>query len=488
MIEKSYIVFRADGNSDIGLGHLMRCLTLAELFCSSGFRILFICLKVSDFIGSVMSSKNYQLKEIEGTFDCSFEDAKRSIKAIENINVELLVVDHYSLDSRWENDLLDNVGKIMVIDDLANRRHHCNYLLDSSYGRLPDDYLKISNPNCKLILGVDYCLLRPDFYDLRQASIKKRKGTTEIQSVLINFGGTDSQNLSIETFFHLVESSYQGDVHILISSSSQYLQELISAEKRFTNLNLHIDEQQVAELMLNVDVAIGSVGTSSWERCCMGLPTIGVIVASNQNNIAQQLAKIGAMILSSREELRKNIDVLLSEIDLMRWHKVSNQAFKICDGLGALRVANAVLDLPVNISLHEMDTRHEDLLYTWQCEIGNRQYSGDPAIPSIKEHKIWFKDSLKNSKRRMWLIVFNNNNCGYVRLDEQEKSEEVSVLISQSFRKLGLANAAIKQLKTLSHFNIIEAEVAETNIASSVLFQKLDFKKISNTRYQWVES
>ncbi len=487
MTEKSYIVFRADGSPDIGLGHLMRCLTLAEVFSRSGFNILFICSGVGDFIGSILSSKNYQLIEIEDTNISPSEDANRNLKAINDINVEMLIVDNYTLDSRWETDILDNVNKLMVIDDLANRSHHCDYLLDSSYGRLPDDYRKICNANCKLLLGVDYCLLRPDFNALRPISIKKRKETTEIQSVLINFGGTDSQKLSIETFFHLVQSNYQGKVHILISSSSQCLQELISAEKSFANLNLHVDEQQVAELMLNVDVAIGSVGTSSWERCCLGLPTIGVIVASNQNNIAKQLDKIGAMILSSRNGLRKNIDVLLSEIDLVRWHKISNQAFKVCDGLGALRVVNAVLDLPVKISLHEMDTRHEDLLYTWQCEIGNRQYSGNPTIPSIKEHKTWFKDSLENSKRRMWLIVFNDNECGYVRLDKQEKSEEVSVLISQSFQKMGLANAAINQLKTLSHFNVIEAEVAETNLASSMLFQKLNFIKISNTRYQWVK-
>jgi len=487
MTEKSYIVFRADGNVDIGLGHIMRCLTLAKIFSDSEYKILFICSKVSEFIGNVINSRNYKLEEIEGTFVSSFEDAKKSLKAIENINVEMLVVDHYALDSRWEKDLIDNVNKLMVIDDLANRSHHCDYLLDSSYGRLPDDYRKISNSNCKLLLGVDYCLLRPDFFSLRPAAIKKRKATTEIQSVLINFGGTDLQNLSIKTFSYLVESSYQGDVHILIASSCQYLQELIAAEKKFNNLNLHIDEQQVAKLMLNADIAIGSVGTSSWERCCMGLPTIGVIVASNQNNIAQQLANIGVMILSSRDDLRENINTYISEIDLVTWHKISNKAFEVCDGIGALRVANTVLDPPVNISLLEMDTRHEDLLYTWQCETGNRQYSGNPAIPSLKEHKFWFKASLENSNRRMWLIVFNNSKCGYVRLDRQDKSEEISVLISQTFRKLGLANAAINQLKTLSHFNIIEAEVAETNLASSALFQKLDFKKISNTRYQWVK-
>ncbi len=159
---------------------------------------------------------------------------------------------------------------------------------------------------------------------------------------------------------------------------------------------------------------------------------------------------------------------------------MSSKAFRICDGLGAQRVKNIVLDEQPEIVLRPMGIQDESILFSWQCEPGNRKYSGVDQTPNIDEHRAWYKKSLSDNSRRMWLLIFEGRKCGYVRLDAHHKSEEVSVLISQKYRKLGLAHGAISKLKELCLFGVLNAQVSPDNRASVSLFKKLDFKKKSS--------
>ena len=141
-----------------------------------------------------------------------------------------------------------------------------------------------------------------------------------------------------------------------------------------------------------------------------------------------------------------------------------------------------------NIWLKSMNSTHEHLLLQWQSEAGNRNYSRKAAIPTKAEHKKWFLNSLNDSGRRMWVVLFKGEECGYVRLDDLGDSEEVSVLISKKFQGLGLAYAAIDSLKLITLYKKIDAEVVAENKASCLLFEKLKFGKLSNNRYQWIKS
>ena len=488
MSDNSYVVFRVDGDALIGLGHIMRCLTLADLLSNKGFKILFICTDPRDSIVDLIESKQYELKVIKYHLTIHKEDTYECLKIIDGFDVSMLIVDHYQLDEEWEIECSKKVNKVMVIDDLANRKHYCDYLLDSSYGRINADYEHLTHSDCRLLLSTDYCLLRPEFHQLRNEAVIIRKNTHVINSVLLNFGGTDHKNLSAFTIRRLVELQFFGEIHLLISSVSEHIGELEKLTKNMKNIWLHIDEKNVAQLMLNTNLAIGSVGTSSWERCCLGLPSIGLVVASNQSNIATRLSQQGAMLLTDTESLKDDLNLVLSDRALNKWHQMSESAFATCDGLGGARVLNNIMDAPAAITLQAMSVNEEALLLTWQSEAGNRKYSRNTHTPNIDEHKLWFAASLMNPKRRMWLVIFEGQKCGYVRLDVLNTREEVSVLISQQFRKLGLAYAAINELKTLILYGVMGAEVSPDNKASCSLFNKLGFTRVSTSRYQWVDS
>jgi len=484
MSSNACIVFRVDGDANLGLGHVMRCLTLANVFNQSGYEILFISSKVSVVIGQYIENSNFKVQYIsEG--DTAEYDAKQCLGIIKDLHVHMLVVDHYQIDECWEKLIRGKGIRLMVIDDLANRQHVCDILLDSSYGRKECEYKPLTNPECQYLLASDYCLLRPEFKNSSAQAKIKREQTKEIDNILINFGATDHKRLSIRCIDIIKRLNFEGGIHVLISSTSKWLKEFEEKCSTATNIKLHVDAKNVATLMLNADLAIGSMGTSSWERCCLGLPTIGIVVADNQINISNQLVKLGVMELTTMDDLNELLLDYLINFDLKNWQSMSNKAFYVCDGLGAQRVSRAVLESSLSIFLQPMAKQDESVLFSWQCEPGNRTYSGIAQAPDIDEHHTWYASSLNDASRRMWIVLFNGEKCGYVRLDVQHNTEEVSVLISQKYRKLGLARGAINELKNLCLFGVLDAQVSEDNNASISLFKNLGFTKIANSRFQW---
>ena len=488
MIKSPYIVFRADGGAELGIGHIMRCLTLADQVCCMGFKILFICSPLESTIQRLIIDKGFELRVIEGD---NGTDSKQCINILKGYVTKLLIVDHYSLDNLWEKELKVVVDELMVIDDLANRYHDSDYLVDSAYGRSEIDYEKLVSKTCKLLLSTDYTILRPEFRAMRSLALNKRVNTSSIKRILINFGGTDTLNLSIPTIELLKRVGFMGNIDILISSACKNLISLTSVCSSLRDVVLHVDCTNVAELMLNSDLAIGSLGTSTWERCCLGLPCISVAVADNQSNIAIQLDKYGAIEHTNVQKIESSIVSYIKSFDAEKWRLLSDKSFTLCDGDGVERIMNAVFSSKGNsnrTTLKPISIEDEELLLSWQTEEGNRKFSRVSKSPSQVEHHAWFKESLKNTSRRMWVVLYKGIKCGYVRLDDLGKSEEVSVLISKKFQGLGVAFNAISILKRLSLYNDIDAEVSEENIASSYLFKRLEFSKLAPTQYRWAKS
>ncbi len=485
MIKSPYIAFRADGGSELGIGHIMRCLTLADRFNSMGFNILFISSPFELSIQKKITDRGFELRFIE---ENKGTDSEQCINIIKDYFAKILIVDHYSFDKSWEKQLKVNVGEIVVIDDLANRHHDCDFLIDSAYGRSERDYDKLVNGNCKLLLSTDYIILRPEFSKMRLLALNKRENTTRINRVLINFGGTDTLNLSIPCIEILKRVGFVGGIDILISSAYSNMVELKSFCSNLNDVILHVDSSNVAELMLNSDIAIGSLGTSTWERCSLGLPCISIVVADNQSNIAIQLDRYGAIDLTTIQDVENCIVSYIKSFNTEKWRLLSDQAFTLCDGNGVDNIMNSIFlsEGDANsVNLEPISIKDEELLFSWQTEEGNRKFSRISQPPSQIEHHIWFEKSLKNSSRRMWIVLYKGLKCGYVRLDDLGESEEVSVLISKKSQGLGIAFSAISILKRLSLYNDIDAEVSEENIASSHLFKRLGFSKLAPTQYRW---
>ena len=185
----------------------------------------------------------------------------------------------------------------MVIDDLANRYHHCNLLLDQTYGRSRDDYSMLISEKCNLLCGSSYAMIRPEFKQSRSYSLKRRSFIKPF-NVLISLGGVDKDNVTslvLESFCNL-ELQKEVEINVVMNRFSPWLEDIRKQSSLTkTKITVLTDVENLAELMANSDFAIGAAGATSWERCCLGLPSLVFILGENQNYVAKTLSECGAV-------------------------------------------------------------------------------------------------------------------------------------------------------------------------------------------------
>jgi len=309
------VAFRVDVSVDMGVGHLMRCVTLANALRQIGAQIIFISDDRLGIVTRHVPEIDYHQLEItdpkgvnkkeEGSLYSDWlrlgwhEDAKQTKQFLADWQADWLVVDHYAIDRRWHRVQKQVVHRILVIDDLADRKHECHLLLDQTFGRKSDAYIGLVPKDCKLLLGSQYALLRPEFFNLRDKSLQKRKHQTEINNVLIFMGGTDSKNLT-EVALNAIEKIpwpvKKPSVSIVLSSKAPYLERIQEiSDQSSCAVTIYVDCRNMAKLMLDADVAIGAGGTASWERCALGLPAFVIAFVANQKQVVDMLEVVGAV-------------------------------------------------------------------------------------------------------------------------------------------------------------------------------------------------
>lgn len=279
----SRIAIRADASTVIGSGHIMRCLTLAEVLRRAGGDIVFLCRKLPGNLGKEIRRRGFELIWVEG--EGPDGHGMRG-------GIDLLIVDHYDLDERWERSMRSLARRIMVIDDLANRPHDCDLLLDQNLlPALDTRYQGLVPDGCRLLLGPGYALLRDEFYRAA-ANVRERTGLTHL---LLFFGGGDGDNLTARALRELRDTALTADV--VIGASNPRHDEIAALCRADGGCyTLHVQTGRMAELMARADLALGAGGGSHWERCLLGLPALVVTVAENQRETTRLLHEKGACL------------------------------------------------------------------------------------------------------------------------------------------------------------------------------------------------
>jgi UDP-2,4-diacetamido-2,4,6-trideoxy-beta-L-altropyranose hydrolase len=357
------IAFRVDSSLQIGTGHVMRCLTLADALASEGFRCHFVCRDHPGNLFDRIRQGGHELtvlpqvdtvgpdQEISSGppahsawLGCDWTvDAEQTRAALRG-QVEWLVVDHYSLDARWEAALAGSCGRLMVIDDLADRMHACDLLLDQTAGRSADAYAALVPEACRVLVGARYALLRPEFAELRSFSLKRREAP-RLERVLISMGGLDNLNVTGRILEVLEAESLLADCALTVVMGGKA--PCLDAVKRQAmamrrEVDVQVDVRDMAALMADADFAIGSAGTTSWERCCLGLPSVVIVLAENQRLVAASLAALGAAFaLENVEEISTRLPRVLNNLehDPGSLSLMSKAAAGLVDGRGATQVA-----------------------------------------------------------------------------------------------------------------------------------------------------
>jgi UDP-2,4-diacetamido-2,4,6-trideoxy-beta-L-altropyranose hydrolase len=333
------VVFRVDSSNQMGVGHLTRCLTLADELEKKNHNATFICRELKgNLIKSIKHrvfilpvDKDFQSDDLYLSWlgATQEQDAKQTIQAIPD-NADLLIVDSYALDEVWHKQLNSHTKKIMVIDDLADRSYDCDILLNQNLGFQAKDYNSKIRDDCNLLLGCEYALLRPQFAELRSKALLKRKNTALIQNILISMGGADKMNVTYDVIKQLDKNL---NIVVVLGASSVH-KEMIKNYAIDKKIRVVVNAQNMPELMLNADLAIGAGGSSSWERCCLGLPSLTFVLSENQRKVAENLQKAGATLIV--KNLANDIKELIENFDL--WLSMSIKAQNLSDGFGAKKV------------------------------------------------------------------------------------------------------------------------------------------------------
>lgn len=333
-------VFRADASVRVGGGHVLRCLALADTLASRGWRVLFACSPETPRTVTKLSRSCHGVKILSGTAS-SVQRTMRDLLA----GSDLLVVDSYEIDTSQEEEWARYTKKVMVLDDLPAKPHHCHLLLDQTLGRMPSHYADLVPADCVVLTGPRHALLRAEFARLREASTKRvRPG--HAPRVLISFGLTDVGSATLYTLKAVAGMASPFEIDVLVGSAAQDRTAIQGEAARLgKRARVHQDVEDVAGLLCKADICIGAGGSSSWERCALGVPSLIISVADNQRLIAAELDRVRAAVyLGPREAVapKQITDALTRLIGGAELGAMSTKAASICDGLGAIRVAEAI--------------------------------------------------------------------------------------------------------------------------------------------------
>ena len=344
-------VFRADASLTLGAGHVMRCLTLADGLSERGWECRFMCREHPGHLGENIARRGHAVQLLPANDagnaapSAAFraDDAAAVVAKLDGEQPVWIVVDHYSLGAEWEETVSSHCNNLMVIDDLADRGHNCDVLLDQTFGRTAAEYLELVSPETKLLCGVDYALLRPEFSIYRERALRRRTRTDRVEQILISLGGGYTENIVCRVLELLECAGLPQSCHVKIVmgwrfSPSAEVSRAIRDAPFIVDLLQGVES--MAPLMAESDIAIGAAGSSSWERCCLGLPTVMVVLADNQRLVGENLANAGAALLVKMNDMDAHLPTAVTTLvqDHAARKSMALRAASIVDGLGVGRV------------------------------------------------------------------------------------------------------------------------------------------------------
>jgi UDP-2,4-diacetamido-2,4,6-trideoxy-beta-L-altropyranose hydrolase len=358
------VVVRVDASIEMGMGHLMRCLSLARALADNGASVFFLLRSHAAGLAPLIEGEGHSVRLLpdpdrgpdapaaDGTAHAHWlpttwqKDAEQTLEAIDRIGpVDWLIVDHYALDARWERIQRQRVSRIFAIDDLADRNHDCDILLDQNLVlEMEGRYRGLLPTTCKLLLGPRYALLRPEFAE-RRKSLARRSG--KVSRIFVCYGGSDPSNETAKALAAI--KRLPGNplpMDVVVGLSNPHASSVATLCEELPGAVLHRGAGNVADLMGRADLAIGAGGVMCWERCCLGLPTVAVDIAGNQVDALTALVAAGALVhlgaaaSVTEEGMAHALDSMLRNAGRLR--RMSEAALGIVDGEGVERVRRTV--------------------------------------------------------------------------------------------------------------------------------------------------
>jgi UDP-2,4-diacetamido-2,4,6-trideoxy-beta-L-altropyranose hydrolase len=358
------VLVRADASLQIGTGHVMRCLTLADALRRRGARCTFVCRAHDGHLIGAIKQQGHSIETLPvgaahagaGTTSHAhwlgadwLTDAQQTIAALGSHRPDWIVVDHYALDAAWESALRSHAGRVLAIDDLADRPHDADLLVDQNLGRDAADYAGLVPAGCTVLAGATFALLRREFAQWRERSLQRRRSPS-LRRLLITMGGIDLPNATGAVLQALRACELPPDcrLSVVMGAAAPWLDQvrsLAALMPRPTEVLVRVED--MAQQMAHSDLAIGAAGGTAWERCCLGLPVLLVLLADNQLHGARALEAAGAaMLIGDAAAVERELVPALARASAPAMlTRMAEAAAQLTDGLGADRVAQRMVDL-----------------------------------------------------------------------------------------------------------------------------------------------
>ena len=534
-------LIRADASLQIGSGHIMRCLTLAHKLRQHHHRVAFITRAHQGHLADTIRQQGFDcillplpdhattsaqpqrqpetacnelppsppapaIPHAAWLATSQAQDITDCAPHIRALAPDWIICDHYALAAAWQTAARALChSKIMVIDDLHDRAHDADLLLDQNHAHTAADYAPLVPPSCRILTGTRYALLRDEFAQHRTISLHQRAtpparqpetALPHSQNILINLGGVDKDNHTLAVLQALsayVSGSLKAlpiRATIIMGATAPHLASVqrYAATAPYPG-QVIANAHNMAELMTQATWAIGAAGSTSWERCALGVPTLLLTIADNQRSIAAQLQRAGAALALEASQIHSPAfqATLTHLMQPENQHRISQAAAQLCDAHGAARVAQHIAQLTAAPQAQLRPATAADCarIHAWRNHPSIRAMMFQPDPIPLPQHQAWFAAQLANPSFKMYVYTLGGTPQGYGSLKRIAPTEYEwgFYLAPDCPRGNGsiLCNLLLQRAFGDLGATIVHGQALRHNAASIALHRKLNFRQPENS-------
>jgi UDP-2,4-diacetamido-2,4,6-trideoxy-beta-L-altropyranose hydrolase len=443
IVERSRVFLRADASAELGIGHVQRCLALAEALRTAGFEPILLTRNLGVDTDALARARDVEVQVLP---TCSptappdmATDAEQTCAALRDEKMDWVVVDRYEVDARWHIQVARALGvRVAAIDDLADRDLAVDLLVDPNPA-WPDHRAKytgrLTRPT-RLLGGPRFALLGAVY-----AQAQRHQVSENVRSIGIFVGGTDPAGLTEVAIRATCDlASFRGAVEVVTTRGNPRWAEVQRLATRRPNVRVLLDLPDLAEFFARHDLHIGAGGGATWERCCVGGPTLALVAADNQRAVVPVLSSLGA-VAALPAGAQNAADVIACELralmdDPERRRALVQRARTLVDGRGALRVALSMGAARLQVRRVTIDDSR--LMHDWRNAPATRAVStGTDEIP-LSSHEQWLRLTIGDSQRLLLMGQVGSVPVGVIRFDATESAMAVSLYLDPELHGLGL--------------------------------------------------
>ena len=479
------IIFRADASSQIGTGHVMRCLALGQFFRKAGERSVFVMCMITPAMRVRLESEGFEVKVLN-CIPGSVDDAEQTKLASKDVSASWIVLDGYHFDAAYQRSIKELGKKLLLIDDNGSESHYYADLVLNQNIHASEKLYSKKEPNTSLLLGTRYVLLREEFLIWQGW---KRQIPELAQNILVTLGGSDPENVTKKIYDAIIKLEFDQLNVIIVAANNPYSDQMkCLIEKSKVNIEFKSNVEKMSDLMAWADIAISAGGTSTWELAFMGLPMITIAIADNQCHIVEELGKnrvavnVGWHKDVTPSMIAENISELIC--DPKKRGEMSQRAQVLVDGNGADRVLKALMRASSSQAIDSMQLRkvqQGDEVFLWHLANDPDVRSASFSTKSIprEDHIRWFRKQLNDPSCIFFIATYENMPVGQVRFEIKDEEATISISVKKEYRKRNFGSDIIR-ISTQKIFDSTKTKkvhgyVKVDNKASVLAFQKANY-------------